>query len=211
MTDIQLECKPTWQWADRTRAVSLAGSFRVSAGNIRTSRRPSCASCEPASGRHYTPAAGPAAAGWTASAHRPLYCSIKTVIQLPFYGHYTVKPVLAVIPIKNKGLCWSEVLLPARPWRWQTSTKTSHLLVMPCFRSAITTVTRSRLLAHWPGTLSRILCRIQRAVQMVLGVYSKCTCSRLTSASNAIEVLNDDAQYKSTHALTHSPTGLRIA
>ena len=48
------------------------------------------------------------------------------------------------------------------------------------------------------GTLSRILSRIQRALQTVLGVYLKRTCSRVTSASSALGVLNDYALYKST-------------
>ena len=45
---------------------------------------------------------------------------------------------------------------------------------------------------------------IQRAAQTVLGVYLKRTCSRVTSASSALGVLNDYALYKSTHSLTHS-------
>ena len=40
----------------------------------------------------------------------------------------------------------------------------------------------------------------------VLGVYLKRTCSRVTSASSALGVLNDYALYKSTHSLTHSLT-----
>ena len=48
------------------------------------------------------------------------------------------------------------------------------------------------------GTLSRILSRIQRALQTVLGVYLKRTCSRVTSASSALGVLNDYALYKFT-------------
>jgi len=38
------------------------------------------------------------------------------------------------------------------------------------------------------------------------GVYLKRTCSRVTSASSALGVLNDYALYKSTHSLTHSLT-----
>jgi len=37
----------------------------------------------------------------------------------------------------------------------------------------------------------------------VLGVYLKHTCSRITSASSALGVLNDYALYKSTHSVTH--------
>jgi len=66
--------------------------------------------------------------------------------------------------------------------------------------STLTAVGRCQLLARWPGTHSGI--GIQRAAQTVLGVYFKRTCSRVTSASSALGVLNDYALYKSTHALT---------
>jgi len=55
-----------------------------------------------------------------------------------------------------------------------------------------------------PGTHSRIFSGIQRAAQIVVGVYLTRTCSRVTSASSAGGVLNDYALYKSTHSLTHS-------
>ena len=42
---------------------------------------------------------------------------------------------------------------------------------------------------------------IQRAAQTVLGVDLKRTCSRVTSASSALAVLNDYALYKSTQSL----------
>ena len=45
---------------------------------------------------------------------------------------------------------------------------------------------------------------VKRAAQTVLGVYLERTCSRVTSASSALAVLNDYALYKSTHSLTHS-------
>jgi len=70
--------------------------------------------------------------------------------------------------------------------------------------STLTAVRRSQLLVRWPGTHSWILSGIQRAAQTVLGVYLKRTCSRVTSASSALGVLNDYALYKSTHSLTHS-------
>ena len=70
--------------------------------------------------------------------------------------------------------------------------------------STLTAVGRSQLLAWRPGTHSWILSGIQQATQTVLGVYSKRTCSRFTSASSALGVLNDFAPYKSTHSLTHS-------
>jgi len=76
-----------------------------------------------------------------------------------------------------------------------------HLLAVS--GSTLTAVGRSQLLARWPGTHSRILSRIQRAAQTVLSVYSKRTCSRVTSASSALGVLNDYALYN-TNPLTHS-------
>ena len=42
-------------------------------------------------------------------------------------------------------------------------------------------------------------------------VYLKRTCSRDTSASSALGVLNDYAMYKSTQSLTHSPTHQQAA
>jgi len=75
---------------------------------------------------------------------------------------------------------------------------------LPRFRdsgSTLTVVGRSQLLARWPGTHSRILSGIQRAPHTVLGVCLKRTCSRVTSASSALGVLNDYALYKSTHSL----------
>jgi len=50
---------------------------------------------------------------------------------------------------------------------------------------------------------------MQRAAQTVLGVYLKRTCSRVTSASSALGVLNDYTLYKSTHSLTH-PITVRV-
>jgi len=70
--------------------------------------------------------------------------------------------------------------------------------------STLTAVGRSQLLDRCPGTHSRILSGIQRVAQTVFGVYLKRTCSRVTSASSALAVLNDYALYKSTHSLaTH--------
>jgi len=64
-------------------------------------------------------------------------------------------------------------------------------------------VRRSQLLARLHGTHYRISSGIQRLAQTVLGVYLKRTCSRITSASSALMVLNVYALYKSTHSLTH--------
>jgi len=68
--------------------------------------------------------------------------------------------------------------------------------------STLTAVGRSQLLTRWPGTHSRI----HRAAQTVLCVYLKRSCSRITSASSALGVLNDYAIYKSTHLLTYRLT-----
>ena len=70
--------------------------------------------------------------------------------------------------------------------------------------STLTAVGRFQLLALWPGTHSQILSGIQRAAQTVLGVLKTYSCSRVTSASSALGVLNDYALYKSRHSLTHS-------
>ena len=48
---------------------------------------------------------------------------------------------------------------------------------------------------------------IQQAAQTVLGVCLKRTCSRVTSASSALKVLNDYALYKSTHSLRGEEEG----
>ena len=64
----------------------------------------------------------------------------------------------------------------------------------------------SGILSCWPGTHSQILSGIQRAAQTVLGIYLKRTCSRITSASSVLGVLNNYALYKSMHSLTDSLT-----
>ena len=76
--------------------------------------------------------------------------------------------------------------------------------------TTLTVVGRSQLLARWPRTHSRILSGIQRAARTVSGIYLKRTCSRVTSASSALAVLNDYALYKYTHALTHSLTHSKL-
>jgi len=67
--------------------------------------------------------------------------------------------------------------------------------------STLTAVGRSRLLARWPGTHSRLLSGIQRAAQTVLGVYLKRTRSRVTSASSALGFLTI---MRYTNPRTHS-------
>jgi len=75
--------------------------------------------------------------------------------------------------------------------------------------STLMAVGRSQLLVRWPGTLFLILSGIPRAAQTVLGVYLKRACTRVTSASSALGVLNDDALCKSTHSLTQSSVSVR--
>ena len=84
---------------------------------------------------------------------------------------------------------------------------------LPCrvSGSTLSAVGRSQLLARMPmpRALSLTLSGIPLTAQTVLGVYLKCTCSRDTSASSALGVLNDNALYKNprTHSfrvLTHS-------
>jgi len=52
--------------------------------------------------------------------------------------------------------------------------------------------------------IAGVLSGIQRAAQTVLGVYSKRTCSRHTSASSALGALNERYCAIQIHALTHS-------
>jgi len=52
--------------------------------------------------------------------------------------------------------------------------------------------------------IAGVLSGIQRAAQTVLGVYSKRTCSRHTSASSALGALNERHCAIQIHALTHS-------
>jgi len=92
----------------------------------------------------------------------------------------------------------SRVRLPALRFHVKTLGK---LFTQLTYRSTLTAVGRSQLLARWPGTHSRIISGIQRAAQTVFGVCLKRTCSRVTSASSALKVLNDYALYKSTHSL----------
>ena len=80
-----------------------------------------------------------------------------------------------------------------------------HLLAVPRFR--LNTYGRRAFSVAGPmawNSLPRILSGIQRAARTVLGVYLKRTCSRVTSASSALGVLDDYALYKSTHSRTHT-------
>jgi len=81
---------------------------------------------------------------------------------------------------------------------------TDYSMNVHCVPVNVPRLERFQLLARWPGTHSRILSQIQRAAQTVLGVYLKRTCSRVTSASSALGVLDNYALYKFTHSLTHS-------
>ena len=65
--------------------------------------------------------------------------------------------------------------------------------------STLTAVRHSQLLARLPGTLFRILSRIQQATHTVLGIYFKRTCSHDTRASSTLGVFNNNELYKPTH------------
>ena len=88
--------------------------------------------------------------------------------------------------------------------RRQPRSANRHLLaVNRVSGSTLTAVGRSRLLARWPRTLSRITSGIQRAAQTVLDVYLKRTCSRDNSASSALGILTI---MRYTNPRTHSLT-----
>jgi len=72
--------------------------------------------------------------------------------------------------------------------RWHLHSANRHLLAIPRFWLNIYGRS-SQLPARWPGTHSRILSRIQRAAQTVLGVYLKRTCLCVTSISSELGVL----------------------
>ena len=64
----------------------------------------------------------------------------------------------------------------------------------------------SGVLSCWPDALkltSGFYPGSNEQHRLFFGVYLRRTCSRVTSASSALEVLNDYALYKSTHSLTH--------
>jgi len=78
-----------------------------------------------------------------------------------------------------------------------------HLLAVPHF--PLNTYGRRAFSVAGPmawNSLPDFIHRIQRAAQTVLGVYLKRTCSRITSASSALAVLNDYAPY--INPRTHS-------
>jgi len=79
-----------------------------------------------------------------------------------------------------------------------------HRLAVPRFR--LNTYGRRAFSVAGPMAWNSLpdFIRGPRAGQTVLGVYLKRTCSRVTSASSALGVLNDYLLYKSTHSLTHS-------
>ena len=79
-----------------------------------------------------------------------------------------------------------------------------HLLAVPRFGSALTAVGCFQLLVGRPGTHSqRDPTSSTDCFRRLLKTY---TCSRVTSASSALGVLNDYPLYKSTHSRTHSLT-----
>jgi len=74
-----------------------------------------------------------------------------------------------------------------------------HLLAVPRFR--LNTYGRREFSVAGPmawNSLPEFYSGIQRATQTVLGIDLERTCSRVTSASSALGVLNDYALYKST-------------
>ena len=75
-----------------------------------------------------------------------------------------------------------------------------HLLAVPHFPLGRRAFSVAGPMA-W-NSLPDFIHRIQRAAQTVLGIYLKRTCSRITSASSALAVLNDYAPY--INARTHS-------
>ena len=75
------------------------------------------------------------------------------------------------------------------------------------YRVSGSTLTAAGVLSWWSDGLeltSGFYPESNEQHRLYLGVYLKRTCSRVTSASSALGVLNDYAVYKSTHSLTHS-------
>jgi len=121
------------------------------------------------------------------------------------YLHLDNANIILPAPAPQVCSCTSLALIPpALFFLYIPITSVTSPPISPLNFSTLTAVGRSQLLARWPGTHSRILSGIQRAAQTVLGVYWKRTCSRVTSASSALGVLNDCALYKSKHSVTHS-------
>ena len=86
-----------------------------------------------------------------------------------------------------------------------------HLLAVPHFR--LNTYGHQAFSVAGPMAWNSLpdFIGIQPAAQTVLGIYLKRTCSRVTSASSALGVLNEYALYKSTHSLPNSTSvGLSI-
>ena len=92
---------------------------------------------------------------------------------------------------------WQQIVLYIRSDNWTSSENIESNLFFFTEQKLFTVASlrayrnivcnhKKQLLARRPETLSRILSRIQRAVQTVLGVYLKRTCSRVTSASSAL-------------------------
>jgi len=79
-----------------------------------------------------------------------------------------------------------------------------HLLAVPRFR--LNTYGRRAFSVAGPMAWNSLPVFIRDLTSSTdcLGVYLKRTCSRVTSASSALGVLDDYALYKSTHSLTHS-------
>jgi len=91
---------------------------------------------------------------------------------------------------------------PSRPRLHDTGD--CHTTSQSVSGSTLTAVGRFQLPAQWPGTHSGFYSGSNEQHRLYLGVYLKRTCSRVTSASSALGVLNDYALCKSTHSLTQS-------
>ena len=81
----------------------------------------------------------------------------------------------------------------------------TYLLAVPRFQ--LNTYGRRAFSVAAPMAWNSLPNCIRDPTQTVLGIYLERTCSRVTSASSTLGVLNDYALYKSTHSLTHSRPG----
>ena len=93
---------------------------------------------------------------------------------------------------------WSFAGMQGASWSTWLAGRRSVCAASSVDTSSSTARRRTATSAARSGTSSRtcrILSGIQREAQTVLGVYLKCTCSRVTSASSALGVLNDYALY----------------
>jgi len=145
----------------------------------------------------------------------PEYCHILTKVLNIFWGTVWLFDLLGALRYVNYFRTYDVIFADNGPYGGMTTrggTCVPPTVIYTCRRvsgsTLYTAVGRSQLLARWPGTHSRILSGIQWAAQTVLGVYSSRVCSRVTSASSALGVLNNYVLYTNprTYSLTHSLT-----